>query len=165
MKRATTPLRALIILAATAMVCAHAGNANEVRDLFIGKWQYDGTQSSFVGRAPYQGATISFTRFKDGAHVVEDVIVASGAKFHFEYRDPGDGSIVQVVGNPYYDTQSTVWVDDDTCIRTERRGGKVIGVTTMTLAKDRASFTASARRIVPEGHLYTAVVVWRRAKN
>jgi hypothetical protein len=156
---------AAIAIAVTAMVSANAGDLNDARDRFTGGWRYDGTQSSFVGRAPYQDATIRFTPFGGGAHVVVDVTVASGAKFHFEYRDPGDGSIVQVVGNPYYDSQSTIWVDDDTCIRTERRGGKVIGVTTMTLAQDRASFTASSRRIVPEGRLYTAVVVWKRIEN
>lgn len=161
MRAAVTWLGTIIITAAS-MACAHAGDA---RAAFAGSWRYEATQSSFVGRDPYQDGRMSFAPTQDGAQVIADIIVASGVKFHFEYRDPGDGSIVPVVGNPYYDSQSTLWVGDDTCIRTERRGGKVIGITTMTLAKDRASFTASARRIVPEGKLYTAVVHWKRIQD
>jgi hypothetical protein len=161
MRPAATWLGTIIITAA-AMACAHAGDA---RAAFAGGWRYDAAQSSFVGREPYRGGTMSFIPAGTGAHVTADIVVANGAKFHFEYSDPGDGSIVPVVGNPYYDSQSTLWVGDDTCIRTERRGGKVIGITTMTLAKDGASFTASARRIVPEGKLYTAVVHWKRIEH
>lgn len=152
-----------IVVAATMFAGGEAAATPGRSRAFLGSWEYDASGSSFVGRNPYQRATMRFTGAGKGFHTVWDVVVANGTNFHFEYDDPGDGSIVPVAGNPYYDSQSTVWPDDRTLIRTERRGGKVIGYTTMALAEDGKSYTSTAHRIVPEGKLYTAIVVWKRS--
>ena len=161
MKKSTVTMT-WVALAVTLLTCATAAPGRQ--NPLLGSWQYDSTRSTFVGRAPFQRATMSFTALVTGMHVVSDVVVASGQNFHFEYRDPQDGSFVPVVGNPYYNSESTVWTDSHTATRTERRDGKTIGVTTLTVAADGATFTASARRTVPDGHLYTSVIVWVRVK-
>ena len=129
---------------------------------FLGTWEYDPARSSFVGRAPYRSAKLSFTAVTNGTQVVANVIVASGQLFHFHYSGPEDGTFVAVSGNPYYDSASTVRSDARTIIRTERREGKVVGSTTMQVAEDGQSLTASGRRTVPDGGLYTSVITWRR---
>jgi len=98
--------------------------------------------------------------------MVSAIVSANGAVFHFEYRDPQDGSDSPVSGNPYYDSESTVWRDERTAIRTERRAGKVIGETTFAVAKDGRSYTASSSRTTPEdGHLYVSFIRWERVPD
>lgn len=130
----------------------------------LGTWEADLSKSSFEGRAPYRTGKMTFTAM-DGqdVRVVCDVVTASGMPFHFEYEGPEDGSVVRVTGNPYYNSASMSWEDERTLIRTERRASEITGTTTMVLAADGDSFTASSSRTTPEdGHLYTSVIVWKR---
>ena len=148
----------LLALAAMAALAAPPQAANPL----LGTWQYDPAGSKFVGRAPYQRATITFAAEAGGVRVTEEVVTANGAKFVIDYVDPQDGTYVPVKGNPYYDTESTTATGQRSYTRTERRAGKDTGTTVMVVAPDGKSFTADANRIVPEGHLYHAFVGWRR---
>jgi hypothetical protein len=129
----------------------------------LGTWEIDPSSSLYKGRAPLKSGTMRFEEHADGVHVVCDVMTASGIPFHFEYQGSEDGSVHPVTGNPYYDSESTTWTDANTATRTEIRGGRVIGSSTMTLAADGKSFTAISQRSAPEdGHLYTSTIVWKR---
>lgn len=129
----------------------------------LGTWHIDPSSSLYKGRAPLKSGTMRFEAVPDGVHVVCDVVTASGIPFHFEYQGPEDGSVHPVTGNPYYDSESTAWTDENSATRTEIRAGRVIGSSTMTLASDGKSFTAVSRRSAPEdGHLYTSTIVWKR---
>jgi hypothetical protein len=151
------------MLLAVVLDCANVRADDPGRNPFLGTWEYDAARSSFVGRAPYRSARLSFTAVREGTRVVADIVVASGELFHFEYSGPEDGTFVAVSGNPYYDSAATVRSDARTVVRTERREGKVIGSTTMQVSEDGRSLTASGRRTVPDGGLYTSVITWRRA--
>ncbi len=148
----------LLALSAVAVLAAPPETPNPL----LGTWQYDAAGSKFVGRAPYQRATITFAAEAGGVRVTEEVVTANGAKFVIDYVDPQDGTYVPVKGNPYYDTESTTATGQRSYTRKERRAGKDTGTTVMVVAPDGKSFTADANRIVPEGHLYHAFVVWRR---
>lgn len=152
---------------AGALACViaafQAGAAPPRKNPFLGEWTYVAAGSKFAGRAPYRSATVSFAADGGGMRVTEDVVTANGARFPFEYTDPMDGTYVTVRGNPYYDSESSTWTDARTVTRTERRGGTQTGTTVMTMAPDGRSFTADAKRTVPEGGVYTAYVVWKRA--
>jgi hypothetical protein len=76
-----------------------------------------------------------------------------------------DGSDQPVTGGPNFDSVSTIQADRHTLIRTERRGGKVIGNTIATVAADGKSFTAESRGTNPAGQKYHNVTVWERAKH
>jgi hypothetical protein len=80
---------------------------------------------------------------------------------HFEYVDAGNGTVARVEGNPFYDGESTRWRRDG-AERTEHRGGKVIGVTSMQVAPDGRTLTAKADRTRPDGRRYISVIVWKR---
>jgi hypothetical protein len=130
---------------------------------WLGTWDADIAHSTFKGRAPYRSGTMAVTAEGGMTHVVCDVVTANGAAFHFEYRDPQDGTDVPVTGNPYYDSESTVWTDLFTATRTERRRGEIIGKTIFVVAPDGMSYTATSSRTTPEdGHLYTSVILWKR---
>lgn len=68
-----------------------------------------------------------------------------------------------VIGDPYFDSESTVFSGQLLAIRTEFRAGRVTGHERITVAKDGLSLVASASRTTPEdGHLYVSVILWRR---
>lgn len=145
----------MLHLLLAALAVAHAS--------LLGTWEIDPSSSLYKGRAPLKSGTMRFEANPQGVHVVCDVITASGIPFHFEYQGHEDGSVHPVTGNPYYDSESTVWTDANTATRTEIRAGRVIGSSTMTLAADGKSFTAVSQRSAPEdGHLYTSTIVWKR---
>jgi len=127
-----------------------------------GVWVFDPEKSSFVGAIPYRSGTYTFRNTPEGVHVTAHIIEGTGQTLHFEYTDPMKGSFVPVRGNPFYDSQATEWTNPRTATRTERRGEQIIGVTTMTVAADGKSYTANARRTLPNGRVYTSVIVWNR---
>ena len=152
----------LVLLLAAAATVTRGDTPKEPPNPLLGSWQYEASGSKFVGRAPYRSAVITFTAETGGTRMVEEVVTANGAKFRIEYLDPHDGTFVPVKGNPYYDSESTTWTGPRTATRKERRAGQATGTTVMIVAPDGKSFTADANRIVPEGRLYQAFVVWRR---
>lgn len=127
-----------------------------------GTWRYDPAKSEFSGANPYKTATASFTPAEGGTKVVIDIVEGRDVKLHIEYVDPEDGTFVPVIGNPFYDSESTVWISKNVARRTERRGGKVSGETTMTVASNGKSFVATASRTRPDGKLYTNKIHWDR---
>ena len=152
------------ILAATLLTAGGAPGADSPRNALIGTWQCDTARSTFTGAMPYRSARSTFSEVDGATHVVVDIVEANGVALHFEYRDPEDGEFVPVHGNPFYDKESTVWVDDRTARRTERRGDKDTGVTTMTVAADGKSYVTTARRTLPNGRVYTSEIHWKRVE-
>ena len=160
-----TGISALTLVGTLAAMCSTLlFAAPQQPSQLLGTWEADLNESSFEGRAPYKTGKMTFVAVDaQNVRVICDVVTASGIPFHFEYEGPEDGSVVRVVGNPYYNSASMSWDGERTLKRTERRAGEITGTTTMVLAEDGGSFTASASRTTPEdGHLYTSVIVWRR---
>lgn len=150
-----------VAVSATLMVTVTAATPKGAGAL-LGSWQFDPTKSSFRGAIPYRSATYTFKDTKDGVHVIAHIIEGANRTLHFEYVDRMDGTFVPVIGNPFYDSESTVWKDAHTAERRERRGDEITGTTVMTVAKDGRSFTATARRTLPRGGVYTSTIVWNR---
>lgn len=131
--------------------------------IMLGTWKADLKQSTFKGRLPYKSGLMTVTSRGNALFVALDVITASGASFHIEYSDALNGKAFPVAGDPYYDTESTVFSSPLRAIRTELRGGRVTGHTLFAVAKDGSSLVASSRRTTPEdGHLYVSVIRWKR---
>ena len=162
MPKVSLSLSFFLLLGAVAAV-ARGDTSKRPPNPLLGSWQYEADGSKFVGRLPYRSAVVTITAETAGTRTVEEVVTANGTKFRIEYLDPHDGTFVPVKGNPYYDSESTTWTGPRTATRKERRGGKDTGTTVMIVSTDGKSFTADANRIVPEGSLYQAFVVWRRA--
>ena len=155
--------RTFLAVAASATLLATLGAATpKGAGTLLGSWQFNPTKSSFRGASPYRSATYTFKDTEHGVHVVAHIIEGRNRTLHFEYVDRMDGSFVPVDGNPFYDSESTVWKDAYTAERRERRGGEVTGTTVMTVAKDGRSFTATASRTLPRGGVYTSTIVWNR---
>lgn len=131
--------------------------------VLLGTWEADLKHSKFKGRLPYRSGRMTVTLHGNALLVALDVVTASGASFHIEYRDALNGKPAPVIGDPYYDTESTVFSGRLRAMRTEYRGGRVTGHTQFAVARDGASLIASSNRSTPEdGHLYVSVIRWKR---
>ncbi len=162
MKKRSVSFLVTALLALPLLIAAAAPNHGSPRNALIGTWKCDPSKSTFNGAMPYRSATSKFASLEQGTHVTVDIIEANGVALHFEYRDAHDGVFVPVHGNPFYDNQSTTWLDKLTAQRTERRGDKVTGTTIMTVSADGESYVARASRTRPDGKLYTSVIHWDR---
>lgn len=162
MKKLNFRVIAAAFLAVPLLSAVGAQDTDVLRNALIGTWECDTSKSTFNGAMPYRSATSKFVAVDQGTHVTVDIIEANGIALHFEYRDAEDGVFVPVHGNPFYDNQSTVWLDKHTAKRTERRGDKVTGTTIMTVSADGKSYVARASRTRPDGKLYTSVIHWNR---
>lgn len=149
-------------------VSAAAGTSSaapitESGSILLGTWKADLKHSTFKGRLPYKSGRMTVSIHDNALFVALDVITASGARFHIEYSDALNGKPAAVVGDPYYDTESTVFPSRLRAIRTEFRGGRVTGHTQFAVAKDGSYLIASSSRTTPEdGHLYVSVIRWAR---
>jgi hypothetical protein len=101
---------------------------------------------------------------KGGVDSNVTVTPVEGAPVHYQYSGRTDGSDIAVTGSASMDSLTLVRIDKHTAIRTDRRGGKVVGVTTLTLAKDGKSFTAAGRGTLPDGRPFTSTTTWTRVK-
>ena len=155
---------AVTIVSALCLVAVSAPAAAKGKDPFVGNWQFDAAKSTFNGRTAYTSAKVSMGAVKGAHKFAGDFTTADGKSMHVEYSGPADGSSLAATGSPTYDSVSVLMPDKDTLIRTERRGGKVVGITTVTLDKGGKSFTATSRGTLPDGHQYTATTVWNRVK-
>ena len=98
-------------------------------------------------------------------HGSVDAVPGSGAAVHYDWVGQYDGSDIHVNGNTYYDTFTVLKTDKNTLIRTERRGGKVVGITTIEVSKDGKTMTASTRATLPDGHQFSSSSVYHRVKK
>jgi hypothetical protein len=153
---------AVAILAVTFLCLSVKAAKPEGARALSGVWAFDSRKSSFVGAIPYRSGSYTFRNTPQGVHVTAHIIEGTGQTLHFEYTDPLNGGFVPVSGNPFYDSQSTVWTGPRTATRTERRAEQITGVTTMTVAADGRSYAANARRTLPDGRIYTSVIIWNR---
>ena len=157
---------ALMLLAASvaAQLPPSAGARQATPNALIGSWQFEPEGSSFAGGVPYRSGTATFAMTGQCMQVVVDIVEVTGLKLHFEYCDPQNGTYVAVTGNPFYDSESTTWIDPLTARRSERRAQSVTGTTEFRVAKDGQSYVTTASRTRPDGQLYTSVIRWKRLR-
>jgi hypothetical protein len=153
--------RTLVGIAALCLVASAATAAS--KDLINGDWDLDVAKSSINGQAAFKSGHVSVTTSKSGYKGVVDLMPASGAAIHYEYTTTY-GENAPVSGNTYFDSATVVQVDKHTTIRTERRGGKVVGITTIEVAKDGKTFTSSSKGTAADGKQFTRALSWNRAK-
>ena len=155
---------ALTLVGALCLVAVIAPAAAKGKSAFVGNWQFDAAKSTFTGRPGYASAKLAVTAIKGGYKVVADLVGADGKAIHSEYIGPYDGSSLAVSGSPMFDSVSVLEPDRNSVVRTERRGGTVVGTTMATVEKNGKSFTSNGRGTMPDGHQYTYTSVWNRVK-
>lgn len=138
--------------------------AGAAHDPWAGHWQLDAAKSTLNGQPAYKSGDAVLKAIKGGIESNVTLTPADGAPIHYQYSGRTDGSDIAVSGSPMMDSLTLVRLDKHTAIRTDRRGGKVVGVTTLTLAKDGKSFTATGRGTSVDGHPYTTMTTWHRVK-
>jgi hypothetical protein len=153
-----------VALALCAALIGGANGATPTDHALLGEWRFDPAASRFDGGVPYTRATSRFIATATCIQVVVEIVEGNDRHIRFEYCDRGDGSDAAVNGNPFYETESTVWPTRRIAVRTEKRRGVVTGTTMMTVAEDGKSYTATASRKRPDGIQYNSTIVWRRVE-
>jgi len=131
----------------------------------VGNWDLDVAKATVTGQSSYKSGHVTITAEKDAIKTVVDMVPTTGAPMHYEATLGLDGVTGPVTGNTYYDSADLVQVDALTTIRTERRGGKVVGVTTIELAKDGKTLMSSSKGTSADGKQFTRSLVWVRSKK
>lgn len=161
-------MKALIAaaFAASALWSAPAAAATTaaMTHALIGEWEFDPSQSVFQGAIPYREARITYRQTERCIEVKQRILEGNARELKFSYCDRQNGQRVPVVGNPFYDGESTRWIDERTASRTEYRGNAVSGSTTMVVSPDGTIYTATASRTLPNGRLYVSKIVWKRVR-
>jgi hypothetical protein len=150
-------------LTGIAALCLVASVAT-AKDAFVGNWDMDVAKSTLNGQAGYKSGHVSITAAKGTYKSVVDLVPMSGAALHYEYSYKFDGSDSPVTGNASFDS-ATMLRTGNTVIRTERRAGKVVGMTTIEIAKDGKSFSSSSKGTGADGKPYTRALSWDRVKK
>jgi hypothetical protein len=154
--------RTLTAIAALCLVSSVGMAAGKGKESIVGNWDLDVAKSTMAG---VRSGHVSVSAVKGGFKAVVDYVPAAGAAIHYEYSGGYDGMDIPVVGNTYFDSCTMLRVDRNTTIRTERRGGKVVGITTIEIAKDGKTFSGSSKGTMPDGRQFTRTAVFNRAKK
>jgi hypothetical protein len=157
--------RALVAVAALCLVTSVSVAASMGKDPVVGNWELDPASSSMNGQNAFKSGHVSITVTKGVYKSVVDLAPASGAAIHYESSYKQDGMDVPVTGNTYFDSATLVRIDHSTTIRTERRGGKVVGVTTIEVSKDGKTLSSSSKGTSADGKQFVRALSWHRAKK
>jgi hypothetical protein len=156
---------AIAIIGVAGLVAGTAIASPKSKDVFVGTWTLNVAKSKFDPGPPFGSGKVTGEAVKGGAKYTVDATMGDGRAVHFSYAGAADGSEMAVTGAPNFDSVSVIRPDKKTLIRTERRGGKIIGNTIATLAADGKSFTAESRGTTPAGQKYHNITVWERTKH
>jgi len=157
--------RALLAIAALCLGASVASAASAGKDPLVGNWDLDAGSSTMNGQNAFKSGHVAITVTKDVYKSVVDLVPASGTAIHYETSFKQDGMDATVTGNTYFDSGTMIRVDRNTTIRTERRGGKVVGVTTIEVSKDGKTLTSSSKGTAADGKQFTRALTWHRAKK
>ncbi len=154
------------IATATALCLAtsFAAAAPKGKDPFAGTWQLDVAKSSWTGVKGYTAGKNVIAVNKSEFKVSTELTSPDNKVVHSEYTGAADGNDIKVTGSPSVDTLTLLRPDKNTVIRTDRRGGKVVLILTITMEKDGKSYTSSGRGTSVDGHQFTVTAVWNRVK-
>jgi hypothetical protein len=144
---------------------AATGASAAAKDPFVGTWVLNAAKSDFGGGPALATAKTTNTMVKGGMKSVSDATYADGRTVHAESTGAADGKDVAVSGMPTWDSVTMLRADRHTIVRTERKGGKVVGITTITVAADGKSLTAKRRAMNAAGAAYVSTTFWERAKH
>ncbi|HXQ63778.1 MAG TPA: hypothetical protein VN787_02895 [Steroidobacteraceae bacterium] len=150
----------LLSLAATGASAAAKGS-----DPFVGHWTLNATKSEYSGMTGGTSGKVAISAVKGGIKSTVDVAFADGHATHYEVNGKADGSEIVVAGSALFDSATMLRPDRHTVIRTERRGGKLVGITTITVSADGRTLTAMRKGISTAGPQPSYTTVWDRARH
>lgn len=161
MKRTVT----ISFLAAIALGAAIAAWAQAPRDPFVGTWKQDMTISKYdpPSLAPKTGSTIKREASGAGYKNIIDSFNAQGVPTHFEYTVATlDGKDYPVTGSPEYDSAFWKRIDATTLIYVNKKGGAIVRMGRITMAKDGRISTSDFVGYNAQGVAFHNTLTWRK---
>jgi len=96
-------------------------------DPVIGTWKLNLAKSQFSPGPAFKSLTVTFEAAGHAIKVTSDAIDPEGKALHTEYTASYDGKDYPITGSPTSDTVSLKKINARTSLRTDKKGGTVVG--------------------------------------
>ena len=158
MKRVVSTLLLGTLLAAAAPTRAAA----QANDPVLGTWKLNVAKSTYSEGGAPKSLTRVYTAAGKGYKFVAKGVGADGKATSTEFTMNYDGKYVAATGNPAFDSIKVKRVDANTIEATQKKGGKVVSVTTRVLSKDGKTLTSTAKGTNAAGKAFTNVEIFEK---
>jgi hypothetical protein len=157
-------MRKLLFAAMAVLIGLTATSASALADnVWVGTWVLNVAKSAYSpGPAP-AAETVVTTDVGGGMFKSTiDATTASGKSAHSEITYAFDGKDYPISGVGQDRTASAMLPDPQTMMSVLKMGGKIIGSTTLKMAPDLKSYTATAESTTPDGKPVKNVAVFEK---
>lgn len=96
-------------------------------DPVIGTWKLNLAKSKFSPGPAFKSLTVKFEAAGQAIKVTSDGVDPEGKAIHTEYTASYDGKDYPISGSPTSDTVSLKKINARTSVRTDKKGGTVVG--------------------------------------
>jgi hypothetical protein len=152
----TVLLGTMLAVLVPAIVGAQAG------DPVLGTWKLNLAKSTYSAGGAPKSQTRTYTAAGKGYKFVAKGVDAAGKASTTEFTVSYDGKFVPATGNPAFDSIMVKRVDANTVEATQKKGNKVVSVTTRVVSKDGKTITSTAKGTNAAGKAYTNVEIYEK---
>jgi len=148
--------------AATKPVTAASATSS---DPFIGTWHVDVAKSNYAkGTAPRKSVMTTTVLPNGEVKTIVDTVRPDGSKGHAEFSYAYDGKDYPILSTAKgaVDTISYKRIDPHTVQITRKKGGTVLGITTLTVSADGKTATSVSNGKTKTGKPVKSIVVYDR---
>jgi hypothetical protein len=151
-----TMLKKCWLIAVLSLVSVAAIAADPV----VGEWKLNVAKSSFKpGPGPKSQIRI-YAETKQGMLLTVKTVAADGTETTATSTFKDDGFDYPITGNPAYETIAVKRVDDFTVNSTQKKGGKVVGHSVRSVAKDGKTMNFRQMDFLASGKMTEAEMVF-----
>ena len=112
-------------------------------DPVIGTWKLNAAKSRFSPGPALKSLTVKFEAAGHGLKVMSDGVDPEGKAIHTEYTASYDGKDYPITGSPTSDTITLKKINARTSLRTDKKGGKVVGTYTRKVSAGGETLTVN----------------------
>lgn len=153
-------VRTLLVGTVLAVGCGAAALAVAAPDPVIGTWTLNLDKSKFnPGPAP-KSQTRTYTETADGVSFTVKGVAADGSPINSQSTYKTDGKDYPVTGSPNFDTLTLKRVNGSTLKSTQKKAGKVVGMSTRSVSGHGKVLTLKSKGTDAKGASYDNLYVY-----
>ena len=144
-------------------LCVFMGSTTlQAADNLAGVWKLNLAKSNYSPGPPPRSILAKFEEVPGGIKETHDRVDADGTKIRFEWVAKYDGKDYPVKGDPSRDSGSIRRIDAYTVEITNRKGGKVMTVARITIARDGKSRNSDVTGVDGQGRQVHNTLLWEK---
>jgi hypothetical protein len=156
-----TNVHGLAVSTLALLLCAGSGGllAQDTVDPVLGTWKLNAAKSKFSPGPPAKDVAVTFEAAGSSLKVVADLTDAEGTVTHTEYTASYDGKDYPITGSPVSDTVALTKLNPRSSVRTDKKGGKIVGIYNRTVSSDGKTLTVVQKGTDPKGRKVSNTMV------